>query len=38
LFGYITGLRSLTRGKAISNIEFSHYEELPSQKLEEIKL
>jgi len=38
LFGYITGLRSLSKGKAISNIEFSHYEELPPQKLEEIKL
>jgi len=37
LFGYTTSLRSLTKGKAISSIEFSHYEKLPSQKLEEVK-
>ena len=29
LFGYVTRLRSLTQGKAVPNIEFSHYEEMP---------
>jgi len=29
LFGYVTRLRSLTQGKAVPNIEFSHYQEVP---------
>jgi len=36
LFGYVTRLRSLSRGKAIPTIEFSHYEEVPREKTEEI--
>ena len=31
LFGYVTQLRSLTQGKAVPNIEFSHYEEVPPE-------
>ncbi|MBA7660925.1 Elongation factor G [subsurface metagenome] len=29
LFGYVTRLRSLTQGKAVPNIEFYHYQEVP---------
>ena len=29
LFGYVTRLRSLTQGKALPNVEFSHYQEVP---------
>ena len=29
LFNYVTRLRSLTRGRGVPNIEFSHYEEVP---------
>ena len=29
LFGYVTRLRSLTQGKALPNVEFSHYQEIP---------
>jgi len=29
LFGYVTRLRSLTQGKAVPNIEFFHYQEVP---------
>ena len=29
LFGYVTRLRSLTQGRAVPNIEFSHYQEVP---------
>lgn len=36
LFGYITRLRSLSQGKAIPNIEFSHYEAVPEDKAKEI--
>ncbi len=28
LFGYVTRLRSLTQGRAVPNIEFSHYQEV----------
>lgn len=36
LFGYVTRLRSLSRGKAIPTIEFSHYQEVPREKTKEI--
>lgn len=36
LFGYITALRSLTKGRAVPNIEFSHYEKLPSPLTEKV--
>jgi len=29
MFGYITSMRSMTQGRAIYNMEFSHYEEVP---------
>ncbi|MEA1964508.1 MAG: elongation factor G [Candidatus Aerophobetes bacterium] len=29
LFGYVTTLRSLTQGRAISNMEFAYYQEVP---------
>ncbi|MCX6785281.1 MAG: elongation factor G [Candidatus Komeilibacteria bacterium] len=29
MFGYVTALRSLTQGRASSNMEFSHYAEVP---------
>jgi len=36
LFGYTTRLRSLTKGKAIPNTEFSHYAEVPSSVAEKL--
>jgi len=36
LFGYATRLRSLTKGKAIPYIEFSHYAEIPSSISEKL--
>ena len=30
-FGYVTVLRTLTSGRAISTMEFSHYEEVPTE-------
>jgi len=36
LFGYVTSLRSLSRGKAVPNIEFSHYQEVPEEKAKKI--
>ncbi len=36
LFGYVTKLRSMTQGRGIPNIEFSHYEEVPSDVAEKI--
>lgn len=36
LFGYITRLRSLSQGKALANIEFSHYQEVPEEKMNKI--
>jgi len=29
MFGYVTDLRSMTSGRAFSNMEFSHYEQVP---------
>ncbi|MDH3005154.1 MAG: hypothetical protein NHG06_00995, partial [Candidatus Shikimatogenerans sp. JK-2022] len=31
MFGYVTSLRSLSSGRAISNMTFSHYDELPKE-------
>ena len=36
MFGYSTVLRSLTQGRAVYSMEFSHYEEVPRSKAEEI--
>jgi len=36
MFGYSTALRSLTQGRAVYSMEFSHYEEVPRAKAEEI--
>lgn len=36
LFGYVTRLRSLSRGKAIPTIEFSHYQGVPKDRAREI--
>ncbi len=36
MFGYVTALRTLTSGRASSNLEFSHYAKIPADMLEEI--
>jgi elongation factor G len=36
MFGYSTTLRSLTQGRAVYSMQFSHYEEVPRSKAEEI--
>ncbi|MEP7344960.1 MAG: elongation factor G [Gemmatimonadaceae bacterium] len=36
MFGYSTKLRSMTQGRAVYSMEFSHYEEVPKNKAEEI--
>jgi elongation factor G len=36
MFGYATKLRSLTQGRAIYTMQFSHYEEVPSEKADEL--
>ncbi len=36
MFGYSTTLRSITQGRAVYSMEFSHYEEVPKSKAEEI--
>ncbi|MBI2083991.1 MAG: elongation factor G [Deltaproteobacteria bacterium] len=36
MFGYATDLRSLTQGRAIFTLEFSHYEQVPRNIAEEI--
>lgn len=36
LFGYITHLRSLSQGKALPNIELSHYQEVPEERMKKI--
>jgi elongation factor G len=35
-FGYATSLRSLTQGRATHSLEFHSYEQLPSEKMDEI--
>src|SRR5882724_4277192 len=36
MFGYSTTLRSMSQGRAIYSMEFSHYQEVPKTKAEEI--
>lgn len=36
MFGYSTKLRSSSQGRAVYSMEFSHYEEVPKSKMEEI--
>jgi elongation factor G len=36
MFGYATTLRSLSQGRAVYTMQFSHYEEVPRSKAEEI--
>ncbi|MGI8844037.1 MAG: elongation factor G [Gemmatimonadaceae bacterium] len=36
MFGYSTTLRSSSQGRAVYSMEFSHYEEVPKSKAEEI--
>jgi elongation factor G len=36
MFGYSTTLRSLSQGRAVYTMQFSHYEEVPKQKADEI--
>ena len=36
LFGYITALRTITSGRASSNMEFSHYQEVPKELVDDI--
>ena len=38
MFGYVNQLRSMTQGRAQYTMQFSHYEEVPSNVAEEIKL
>ena len=38
MFGYATQLRSMTQGRASYTMEFDHYEEVPSNIAEEIKV
>ncbi len=36
LFGYVTSLRTITSGRASANMEFSHYQEVPRELVDEI--
>jgi elongation factor G len=36
MFGYSTRLRSMSQGRAVYSMEFSHYEEVPKSKADEI--
>jgi len=36
MFGYVTTLRTITSGRATSNLEFSHYEKSPRDIIEEV--
>ncbi len=36
MFGYSTNLRSMSQGRAVYSMQFSHYAELPKSKAEEI--
>jgi elongation factor G len=36
MFGYATTMRSMTQGRAIYNMEFDHYSEVPKSVSEQI--
>jgi elongation factor G len=36
MFGYATSMRSMTQGRAIYNMEFSHYAEVPKSISDQI--
>jgi len=36
MFGYSTTLRSMSQGRAIYHMQFSHYQEVPKSKADEI--
>jgi elongation factor G len=36
MFGYSTQLRSMSQGRAVYTMQFSHYQEVPKSKAEEI--
>jgi elongation factor G len=36
LFGYVTSLRTITSGRASGNMEFSHYQAVPKELVDEI--
>jgi elongation factor G len=36
MFGYSTTLRSMSQGRAVYSMQFSHYQEVPKQKADEI--
>ena len=36
MFGYSTALRSMSQGRAVYSMQFSHYEEVPKSKADEI--
>ena len=36
MFGYSTNLRSMSQGRAVYSMQFSHYAELPKSKADEI--
>ena len=36
MFGYSTTLRSLSQGRAVYTMQFSHYAQVPQSKAEEI--
>jgi len=37
MFGYVNTLRSMSQGRAQYTMQFSHYDEVPSNVAEEIK-
>lgn len=37
MFGYATDLRSMTQGRAIFTLQFSHYEPVPAEQAQELK-
>ena len=37
MFGYVTDLRSKTQGRAVSTMQFSHYDEVPANVAAEVK-
>ena len=36
MFGYVTSLRSMSQGRASSNMEFSHYADVPNNVAQQI--